>query len=408
MRKVAVFVLLIGFCSLLSAGWEPLGPDGGYLRSIVMSPSNENNLYAASYSYPTRFVTSTDAGASWTETGSYNGYNYCLAIDPSENLYAGYYGVWKSTNGGMTWVQSPITNTYVYDLVVHPSNPAIIYGAGRKYISSGNYAMVFIQSTNSGGSWTTTTLVDSGYCYGYAIAVDPSNPNNIYVGGCGYGTSYEPKVFKSANGGATFSEVFTNTTGYYVYSLAVHPTNSDIAYFGTYTDGIYRTINGGVSWTKVSTYIYNYRLRTSTANPEYVYSSGYSAIYRSTNAGASWTTTSNGLVGSYCYGLAVQQSDEAIAYVANRCGCCKTTNAGSNWFSSNDGMNLGLPIVDATVAPSAPLTVYTQVEDIGVYKTTDCGSSWDLCPTFSSCGDMCEIAVMYTNPNTLMALEGLG
>lgn len=408
MRRLSVFVLIIGFCSLLNAGWEPLGPDGGYLRSIVISPSNENVLYAASYSYPTEFVTSTDAGASWTEAGSYNGYNYCLAIDPSDNLYAGYYGVWKSTDGGMTWIQSAITNTYVYDLVVHPGNPAIIYGAGRKYISSGNYAMVFIKSTNSGGTWTTTSLVDSGYCYGYAIAVDPSNPNNIYVGGCGYGTSYEPKVFKSTNGGASFTQVFTNTTGYYVYSIAVHPTNSNIICFGTYTDGIYRSVNGGASWTKVSTLYYNYRMRTSAANPNYFYASAYSSIYRSTDAGATWASTTSGLIGTYFYGLAVSRSSAAVAYTVNRVGCSKTTNGGSTWFASNSGMNFGLPIVDATVAPSAPLTIYTQVEDIGVYKTSDCGSSWTMCPSFSSCGDMCAIAVMYTNPNTVMAIEGLG
>jgi len=410
MQKLLVVLTLIGMCGLLNAGWETIGPCGGYMRSIAISPVDNNTLYATSYSSPTRVFKSTDAGFSWNEVGSFNSYNYCMTIGSTGVLYtAYYYYVYRSTNGGVTWTPSSgITNTYIYDLEAHPTNPNIIYGCGRKYISSGNYAMTFLKSTDAGASWTTLDLVSGGYCYGYGVGVDPSNPDIIYCGGAAYNTSYEPKIFKSTDGGATFSQVYSNTVGYYVYDVAVHPTNSNVVYACTYYDGIYRSTDGGSTWSKVSTYNYNYRLATSPADPDYVYCSGYAYFRRSTNAGLSWTTAENGLCGSYNYGLAVNPTNSAMVFVANRAGVFKTTNSASNWFLSSDGIELGLPVVAATAAPSNPTTVYCQVEDIGVYKTTDCGTEWNLCPSFSSCGDMCAIAIKYNDPDYVMAIEGLG
>jgi photosystem II stability/assembly factor-like uncharacterized protein len=296
----------------------------------------------------------------------------------------------------------------VYDLEVHPSNQSIIYGCGRRYVSSGNYAMVFIKSTNAGSSWSTVDLASGGYCYGYGVGVDPSNPDIVYCGGASYGTTYEPKIFKSTNGGTSFTQVYTATSGYYVYDVAVHPSNSNIVYMCTYYNGIHRSTNGGTSWTKVSSLNYNYRLGTTQADHNYVYCSGYRYFRRSTNAGVSWVTAENGLCGYSNYGLAVAQNTATTVHIANNAGIYKTTNSGSNWYLSCNGIFLGLPVVVATVAPSNSDVVYCQVDNVGVYKTTDCGNTWILCPSFSSCGDMIAIAVKHDDPNTVMAIEGLG
>lgn len=404
-----IVLLLMGLCVFSFAAWEAKGPPGGRLRSVVISKTNENILYATSYSYPTHVFKSTDAGTTWGEVGSYSNYNYCLAIDQSDNLYAGYYArIYKSTNGGASWTYTGVPYTYPYDLEVHPTNPNIIYGCGRRYVSSGVYALTFIKSTNAGASWTTLDLVSGSSCYGYGVGVDPNNPNTIYCGGASYGTSYEPKIFKSTDGGASFSQVYSSTAGYYVYDIAVHPSNSNIVYMCTYYDGIYRSIDAGNSWTKVSTLNYNYRLGTTEANHDYVYCSGYTYFRRSTNAGATWVTAENGLCGYSNMGLAVTQSSATGVYVANYAGMFRTTNSGTNWYMSSDGIMLGLPVVAATVAPSNADIVYCQVEDIGVFKTTNCGTNWVLCPEFSSCGDMIAIAVKHDDPNTVMAIEGLG
>ncbi len=409
MKKYLILTGILGLSINLFAAWQMIGPPGGYMRSIVISPDNESVLFATSYSNPTKVFRSNDAGANWLQVGSYNSYNYCLAIAPGNILYAGYYGyVYKSTNGGVTWISSSVPSTYIYDLTVHPTNPSIIYGSGRHYVGSSTYALAFLKSTNGGTSWTILDLVSSGYSYGYAIACDPSNPNVIYCGGCGYDSTYLPKIFKSTDGGTSFTEVYSSTVGYYVYGLAVNPSNSNIVYAVTYYDGIYRSTDAGLSWTKVSSLNYNYRVKTSAANPDYVYCTGYTYFYKSTNAGLTWTSSATGLCGYSNYGLAVNPSNAAVVYMCNSAGVYKTTNYATNWYASSEGIKLGLPVVAATVAPSDPQRVFCQVDNIGVYKTTNSGTNWSMCPAFSSCGDMCALAIPYNNPNMIMAIEGLG
>ncbi len=404
MRKI-LFLFCIA-CIPLFATWQAIGPEGGNVRAVVISPSNQDVVYFAAYTYPCKIYKSTNAGAVWSKVGSYNGYCYCLAIGSDEKLYAGYYGVYRSTDGGATWVSSSIPSTYVYDLVVHPSNPAIVYGAGYKYLS-GSRELVFIKSTNSGVNWTTSRLDSGLYCYGYSIAVDPANGNNIYVGGNGYDTRYLPKIFKSTDGGSSFSEVFSDTIGYYVYSLAVHPTNSNIVYAGTYLNGIFRSTNAGANWTRVSTLNYNYAMATTPANPNLILGGALSSIYRSTDAGITWASIATGLKGTYFRGLAISRTSAANAFSGCDAGFYKTTNMGTNWQAANTNFYAGI-ILDFGVAPSQKSTMYTEFENVGVYKTTNYGSSWNLLPTPSTCGALCAFVVHNTDPNAVCGLEGTG
>lgn len=412
MCKYLMIILIAGICSLADATWEAIGPEGGYIRSIVVSATNADLLYGATYYSPSKIIKSTDAGDTWTKVGSYTNTNYCMAIDPTDDnkLYAGTYArVYRSTNGGVTWTLSnSISYVYFYGLAVHPTNPTTIYGAGRKYVSSANYDMVFLKSTDSGLNWTSTSLEIGGYSYGWSVAIDPSNPNTIYLGGSGYTTTYNPKVYKSTDGGSTWNEVYTATAGYYVYSVAVHPTNSDIVYAGTYLDGIYRTTDGGSSWTKVHTGNYSYRMATTPDNPDVAFASGYYYVYRSTNAGLSWSTVITGLpAGGYYYGLAINPDNASDVYIGSNSGFYKSTNMGTNWYESNNGLLLA-DIIGMGVAPSLPSTMYITFEDIAVYKTTNNGDDWTRLPSFSSCGDMCAFGINNTDPNTVIALEGYG
>jgi photosystem II stability/assembly factor-like uncharacterized protein len=402
-------MLVCGFFVTAHAAWESIGPEGGYIRSTAVSATNGNLLYGATY-YPSKIIKSTDGGETWDQVGSYGYYNYALAIDPTNDntLYsASIYRVYKSTNGGVSWNYTTVSSVYVYDLEVHPTNPSIIYGAGRQYIASGNYGMAFIKSTNGGASWTVTTLVSGGYCYGWSVSCSQTNPDIVYVGGNGYGTSYEPKVFKSTNGGASFSQVYSGTTGYYIYSIAVHKSNPDIVCFGSYSNGIHRTTNGGTSWTKVASLNYNYRMRASDAAHDVFWASGYNCAYRSTNSGATWSNMSSGLTQGSYYGLSLNPDDANDVYLGGNAGFMKSTNSGSSWYESNNGILLA-EIIGLGVAPSSPSTVFITFEDVAVYKTTNNGGTWTKCPSFSSCGDMIDFAVHNTDPNSVIALEGLG
>jgi len=411
MKKLLCLFILCGFFITANAAWESIGPEGGYIRSLVSSTSNGNLVYGATYYSPSKIIKSTDGGETWTQVGSYSNTNYCMAIDPTNdnNLYAGtYYRIYRSINGGVTWSQGgSATGVYFYGLTVNPDNPSVIYGAGRKYVSAGNYDFVFLKSTNSGTSWTETSLASGGYNYGWCVACAPTNGNIVYVGGCEYTTTYNPKVYKSTDGGSTFNEVYSATTGSYIYSIAVHHSNADVICAGSYSNGIHRTTNGGTSWTKVASLNYNYRMQASAAVHDVFWASGYNCAYRSTNGGATWSNMSSGLPSSYYYGLALSSSDASDVYLGCNAGFIKSTNSGTAWYESNNGLLLA-EIIGLGVAPSSPSTVYITFEDVAVYKSTNNGGDWTKCPSFSSCGDMIDFAIHNTDPNTVIALEGLG
>lgn len=411
MNKIFISLVLAGLGTSVFGLWEAIGPSGGYLRSVVVSRTDENVLYAATWRNPCKIVKSTDCGATWAKQGSYPEYNYCLGIDPvdSDRLYAGCYErVYRSTDSGVTWNYAYLTDIMIYDVEVHPTDPSLVYAVGRKY-SSSNYDVVIVTSTNGGVNWTTTVIASGSSAAAYGMAIDPVDPDIIYV--CGYvfsGTVYYPKVFRSIDGGLNFTDIsWSSTVGYYAQTIAVHPTNNNIVYAGTYNDGIYRSTDSGSSWTKVTSYNYASYMATTPAQPDLVFASAYSYVYRSTDAGITWTIQLAGLEGSGHYGLAISPSNSANVFIGNNTGFFKSTNMGSNWFASNHGMNIG-NIIGIGVARSLPSTIYVTVEGDAVYKTTDNGSNWTELPYFSSCGDMCDFAVHNTDPNTVLALEGYG
>lgn len=412
MRSILLCILIIGLCTSAYGVWESVGPYGGYLRTLVVSPANEDIMYVGSYASQTKVAKSTNGGTSWFFVGTIPTYTYCMAIDPlnPDVLYAGrYLNVYKSTNGGQTWVAKSTAGRYMYDIEVSPNNSDLVYGAGNVYISN-TYMMAFYYSTNAGETWLFQTL-NTNRSYGYALAIDPQDNSTIYTGGYYYhpvDSTYYPIIYKSIDGGSTFVEASNGlpNTSNYVYALCVHPTNSNIVYAGLY-QGIYRSTDGGGSWTQVSTHTYNYSMTASPANPDVAYCGGYTDMYKTTNAGASWFSASSGLDGRYYYGLKASISQATHVYTACNAGFYRSTNAGSNWFPSNQGICLGA-ILDFAVAPSSPSTLYTEFEGTGVFKTIDNCSSWTKLATPSACGALCAFVVHNTDADIVYGIEGTG
>src|SRR5262245_6001269 len=123
--------------------------------------------------------------------------------------------------GVQVWVSNGPEGGIIITLAIDPVTPAVLY--------AGTYEGVF-KSTNGGGSWSAinTGLTDMGV---EALAIDPATPTTLYAGIWGGG------VFKSTNGGGTWSAINTGLTAGYVSSLAIDPTMSTTLYAGT-LDGV--------------------------------------------------------------------------------------------------------------------------------------------------------------------------
>lgn len=189
-----------------------------------------------------------------TNTGSWSsgqGRTSAVAIDPINPniIYVGAPagGIWKSTNNGATWV--PISDQLpqigVSGIAIDYTNPNIIFIATGDKDASDTYSVGVLKSTDAGATWNTTGLSFTG-------------------------------------------------TGNFAGDLIMHPTNNQIMLCAT-TSGLYRTINGGVSWTVEQTGDFAQgSVRFKPTNPSIVYATTNNRFYKSTDTGDSFVNiTSN-------------------------------------------------------------------------------------------------------------------
>jgi photosystem II stability/assembly factor-like uncharacterized protein len=199
--------------------------------------------------------------------------------------------IYKSTNAGTTWSPSetglPLSqdlgpagqSNYAYmggivPLVFDPSNTQTIYigsflawspgiaGAAEPTIANGVF-----KSTNGGASWIHASEglpryagVASSHRDVLALAINPANPQVLYAGAVDlYSSPLIGRVYKTINGGATWSESSTGISGQDVRALFIDPADpsGDTIYAGTGGDGanpggVYRSTNGGATWNSFS------------------------------------------------------------------------------------------------------------------------------------------------------------
>ncbi|HKW88130.1 MAG TPA: hypothetical protein VJN21_05185 [Candidatus Acidoferrales bacterium] len=197
-----------------------------------------------------------------------------IAADPTnpEVIYIGAAagGAWKTTDGGMTW--TPIfenePNPSIGAIAVAPSNPSIVWiGTGEaNNRQSASWGDGVYKSTDGGKTWAHMGLDDT-QVIGRAV-IDPTNPDVVYIAADGHlwGPNAERGVFKTTDGGKTWTKsLFINDdTG--VSDLAIDPKSPNILYAAAYErrrtiwgfngggpgSGIYKTTDGGANWTKLT------------------------------------------------------------------------------------------------------------------------------------------------------------
>ncbi len=190
--------------------------------------------------------------------------------NPTE-FYVGYAsgGLWYTNNNGTTFTpvldNSPTQN--IGDIAVDWNNGTIWVGTGEKNSSRSSYAGIgMLKSTDKGKTWQNVGLLDSHHIS--RILINPENSNEVIVGVIGhlYSPNEERGIFKTLDGGKTWSKsLFINKdTG--VIDVAVAPENFNVMYAASWErerkawnfdgDGsnsaIYKSTDAGSSWTKIS------------------------------------------------------------------------------------------------------------------------------------------------------------
>ena len=217
------------------------------------------------------------------------------------------------------FVNTQLDNSGVYEIAIAPSNTNILYMEFLGYV---------FKSTNRGATWSKTNFAqvtdgsnDSYRTYGRKMAIDPANPNVVYVG-----TPDGGGLFVTTDGGTSWSEVtgIANSTDP-GYAIAFDPTSSVVGgetqgiYVGSEGTGIYHSTNGGGSWTLTS--------GTPTAFSHMVVAQD-GVLYLADDVDnnlkiyslGSWSSVSVGSNGNPLYAIAVDPSNANRIAVVNAAG----------------------------------------------------------------------------------------
>ncbi len=245
-------------------------------------------------------------------------------------------------------------------IAFHPTDPDIVYAGAA---GGGLW-----RTTDAGANWTNLTADIP--CLGVSgIVIDPNNTNTIYIL-TGDGDSdvsglvedfgymrFSIGVLRSTDGGARWTRLasFPGVTNALIgYRLTMHPTNSNILFACT-SEGLFRTDDGGNSWTGVQTTggrFYNMKFRPTGTDTCYAIANNgtIARFYRSFNEGVDWETDPNinALINNPAsrMELAVAASNPNLVYLL--CGGVPANGQFAGLYrSTNSGMNFG-PLAQST------------------------------------------------------------
>lgn len=236
----------------------------------------------------------------------------------------------------------------------------------------------FFKTSDAAANWNNQ---NSGLVGGVnALSISQSTPNTIFA-------ATSDGIYRSTDGGATWTK--TPGTGLqsanFASAIAVHPTNSSLVFVGTF-NGLFRTTNGGTNWSAVTTIPLNFSSVFSIvfdpSTPATMYVTAGAGVFKSIDSGATWVTQNNfGIPGTpQVRALAIDPSTPLTIYAGTTGnGLFKSTNGGGVWTAMNNGMGGPNPTSINTIAidPSNTSTIYTgHANSGGINKSTNGAGSW--------------------------------
>lgn len=320
----------------------------------------------------------------WESIGprNINGRIRSLAIHPTNGdiVYAGAAegGLWKSTDAGQSWfpLMQYEDSIAVGAIAIDPTNPDIIYiGTGEPTWWPGYEGVGVLKSTDGGVTWFNTGAIGNGHIA--RLAIDPTNTNTVYCAGLAGG------LYKTTNGGTSWTLIKAGD----VTDFALHPSSTNTMYTGVRNDGVYKSSDGGATWSKLAgglpvTASQRVMLSISASSPQTVYAKLDKTVYKTTNGGTSWSNLGDhggNTYGYWCNYVAVDPTNPNIVF-AGGVSVERTTDGGATWNGVAGGTDQERDRLHGdnhamVFDPANHLRIYAG-NDGGVYLSTDGANTW--------------------------------
>ncbi len=256
-----------------------------------------------------------------------------------------------------------ITGGRIVDLAVNPFNHS------EYYVASGSGSLW--KTSNNGVTFSPVFEGQSTFAMG-CVTIDPVNPNVVWVGtgesNAQSNAIYGDGVYRSDDGGKSWENMGL-TKSEHIGDIVVDPTNTDIVYVAAYGSahneggdrGIYKTINGGLSWERVlnlGPYVGCFEVHMDPRYPSILYASAQQRLSKGN------VSVRGGVEG----------------------GIFKSTDGGESWDKVSSPIPEATGRIGLAISPANPDYVYALVEakeNGGCYRSTDRGASWTKQSSYS-------------------------
>ena len=292
---------------------------------------------------------------------------------PGTLLAATSAGLFRTLNGGISWqpLNHGLRGLAVVSLAVDPRDASAVYAGVTTGLLVGRHRDAAWSPRFAGLGLIQPVEAP------YLLAVDPA----------GSGTIYRSLLFslsRSFDGGRRWHDLAVPNRCLVVSALALDPSSPRTVYVGgdngdagcQERDLAFKSTDGGNTWTTLALAAVN-GIDVDPSSPETVYALA-DGLKKSTDGGTTWSSADAGLppqVIDSLSSLAIDPQSSTTLYAGANSALFKSTDGGGSWLPAGAGLPPGA-VITVAVSPREPGTVYAGIRGVGVFRSTDGAASW--------------------------------
>lgn len=341
-----------------------------FVRDLLVDPIDPRILYAATNS--SGVYRTEDGGENWLPANEgVHGSSFRLACDPRSpnTLFLGTQGtsVFRSTNRGSTWQpwgEGLPSGASVYALAVRPDTGEVIAGLFRQGV---------YRRSPAAQTWTDSNTNITGYVVS-SVVIDAAS-GELLVGIETYG----PSVFRSVDGGTTWSASRQGMSYPPVYCLVQDRADPSVLYSGN-AGSLYRSTDSGLTWTPLDKglergYVLVYALLIDRQMPCTLFAGTNFGIWTSVDCGETWGSQQ---LPEKTIRTLVQAPSTPNFLIAggDRGSLHISADGGQHWAASNEGLPSHATVRTICFDQSLPQTFYVGTDGAGIFRSDDTGRTW--------------------------------